>query len=301
MPSCPNCGRKTLRTLDWACQWCGYPLLSKSYKKIDKTFKELQEERNLASKAATTKPEPEHTPEPEPEITPEPEAGPVYEPASQAETALAPPLEPEPPPKHEPEPISPPPEEPKTAGKRKSKDSSKKESKQEKQPEPEPEVTPTPQPASEQTPIITPPPQAASGQEPIITPPPAPASTSPKPEPPPVSAPKPETLTNGDTISVDVLDALFRENKVTAHTGLKDKTMNITGIVEKVFIRDHIDVRYVVLRGSQKKLLWPVRCTFSKEVLSEMHRLNEGQEVTMQGKYDSYGKNIIFKDCVLTR
>ena len=43
--SCPNCGRPTMRTADWVCQWCGYPLLSGSYKKLDKTYAELQAER----------------------------------------------------------------------------------------------------------------------------------------------------------------------------------------------------------------------------------------------------------------
>ena len=44
-PKCPNCGLPTKRTEDWACQWCGYPLLSDSYKKIPKTYKQLKEER----------------------------------------------------------------------------------------------------------------------------------------------------------------------------------------------------------------------------------------------------------------
>jgi len=48
MPGCPNCGRQTMRTEDWVCQWCGYPLLSRAYKKIDKTYKEIQEERSSA-------------------------------------------------------------------------------------------------------------------------------------------------------------------------------------------------------------------------------------------------------------
>src|SRR4030042_1442489 len=45
MARCPNCGRETRRTVDWCCQWCGYPLFSGSYKKIDKTYKELKDER----------------------------------------------------------------------------------------------------------------------------------------------------------------------------------------------------------------------------------------------------------------
>ena len=45
MAKCPNCGQETKRTEDWSCQWCGYPLLSGSYKKIKKTYRELKEER----------------------------------------------------------------------------------------------------------------------------------------------------------------------------------------------------------------------------------------------------------------
>jgi len=44
MPKCPNCGQPTARTKDWACQWCGYPLMSGSYKEIPKTYRELKEE-----------------------------------------------------------------------------------------------------------------------------------------------------------------------------------------------------------------------------------------------------------------
>ncbi len=100
-------------------------------------------------------------------------------------------------------------------------------------------------------------------------------------------------------MTVDELDAIYKDNRLAAHTKLTDKTIRIKGFVEKVFIRDHIDVRYVVLTSSRKKVVWPVRCTFSKENISAMSRLAAGQEVTLLGKYDSYGKNIIFKDCVL--
>ena len=83
MPKCPNCGQKTVRTEDWACQWCGYPLLSQSYKKISKTYKELKEEKLYGQKSPVSEePEPmpeakvEPVPEPEPEIMPELEPGP---------------------------------------------------------------------------------------------------------------------------------------------------------------------------------------------------------------------------------
>jgi len=45
MSKCPNCGLETLRTEDWACQWCGYPLPSGPFRKIEKTYRQLKDER----------------------------------------------------------------------------------------------------------------------------------------------------------------------------------------------------------------------------------------------------------------
>jgi len=114
-----------------------------------------------------------------------------------------------------------------------------------------------------------------------------------------VAAPSLESIKEGLVLSVDELDALFKSDRAGAHAKLSGKTVVIKGLVDKVFIRDHIDVRYIVLTGARNKVLWPVRCTFNKESVSPMSRLSEGQEVNIRGKYDSYGKNIIFKECVL--
>ena len=218
MPSCPNCGRDTKRTEDWVCQWCGYPLLSKSYKKIDKTYKQLQEKR--AGTQAYLEPEPKPEPEPEPELEPEPEPKPEPEP------------EPEPEPKPETEPV----------------------------PEPEPEL--------EQ-------------------------------EPEPESPPKLEITESGVVATADDLNILYQTDKAATHAKLKDMTLKVTGQVDKVFVRDHLDIRYIVLSGVKKTGPWSVRCSFGKESLSEMNWLSKGQTVTVRGTYDGYGKNIIIKDAVL--
>ena len=89
MPKCPNCGLDTLRTEDWACQWCGYPLLSSVYKMIPKTYRQLKQERLYEAKPILeSKPEPEPEPvlesEPEPVLESEPE--PVLE--SEPESAM---------------------------------------------------------------------------------------------------------------------------------------------------------------------------------------------------------------------
>jgi hypothetical protein len=290
MPACPNCGRQTLRTKDWACQWCGYPLLSRSYKKIDKTFKELQEERSAAAKAPPPL-EPEFDLDTELELTPETPPEPAEEPTPKFQIA------PEPVPK--PKPAEPLPELPPTPD-----EQYKPRVAHEPEPAaaPEPEAVPGPvSPAeSERAPASAAPPVQISTPEPApeLEPPPS-LKPLPEPEPPPVAAPSLESIGDGSVLSVDELDALFKEDRMGTHARLSGKSVLIKGFVEKVFIRDHIDVRYIVLTGARKKVLWPVRCTFGKEGISQMSRLAEGQEVTIRGKYDNYGKNIIFKDCEL--
>ncbi len=274
MPACPNCGRQTLRTKDWACQWCGYPLLSRAYKKLDKTFKELQQERSSTLRTASQEAEPESEfdsesePELEPEAAPEPEETPEPPPDSRQKRRFV--FERKPKPKEEPLP----------------------EPEKNQEPVPAPEPEPKPRTATPAAPI------AESAPVPQLAPRPVPKSL-PEPEPAPVAAPNLDTLSDGAVLSVDELDALFKANRLGAHARLTNKTIVVKGFVEKVFIRDHIDVRYIVLTGARKKVLWPVRCTFGKESIPQMNRLDEGQEVALRGRYDSYGKNIIFKECVL--
>ena len=290
MPACPNCGRQTLRTKDWACQWCGYPLISRAYKKLDKTFKELQQERSSALRAASTESasesefDTESELEIEPEPAPEPEEAPEPNPDSRQKRRFV--FERKPKPKEEPRPepeIKP---EPVPVSRLEPEPATKSVPAPEPQPQPESRTSPPAAPVAESVPV------------PQLAPRPVPKSL-PEPEPAPVAAPNLDTLTDGMVLSVDELDALFKANRLGAHARLADKTIVVKGFVEKVFIRDHIDVRYIVLTGARKKVLWPVRCTFGKESIPQMNRLDEGQEVALRGRYDSYGKNIIFKDCVL--
>jgi len=110
MPKCPNCRQETARTEDWACQLCGYPLLSESYRKIPKTYRQLQEEKQHKTyeQESSAREEPEPASEPEPELLSEPEPVPQPEPAPELEPEpvlqLEPVPEPEPVPQAEPVP-----------------------------------------------------------------------------------------------------------------------------------------------------------------------------------------------------
>ena len=120
MATCRNCGRETRRTEDWACQWCGYPLLSSSYKKIPKTYKELKEEKRQKQELPVTEEtgapipapvsEPEPIPEPEPVPVPEPQPEPTVEAhpeqVAEPETQPSPEPQPEPTVEAQPEPIA---------------------------------------------------------------------------------------------------------------------------------------------------------------------------------------------------
>jgi len=280
MPSCPNCGRDTKRTEDWVCQWCGYPLLSRSYKKIDKTYKELQEERSASRDYVGPEPEPklelktepEPEPEPEPEEKPEPESEPEPEPEEKPEPAPEP--EPEPEPEEKPEPAPEP----------------------EPEPEPEEKPEPAPEPEPEPEPEVKPEPEPEPESEPEPEPEPEPEKT---PEPEPELPPELEVTESGAETTVDALNHYYQTDKAATHAKLKDRTLKVSGQVEKVFVRDHLDIRYIVLTGEKKSGPWSVRCSFGKENVSEMNRLSKGQMVKVQGTYDGYGKNIIIKDCIL--
>ena len=285
MPSCPNCGRDTMRTEDWVCQWCGYPLLSKSYKKIDKTYKQLQAERSStggyiepeleAGVPVETRPEP--APEPLPPTAPEHEAETQPEPAAEVKPEPVPGTPPAPEP--EPTPVA------------------------EAKPESVIELPPSaPLPASETVvetkteappqPVPAPAPVAEEKPEPIPESPPAPVSAS-----PPAVPEKLEITKNGVVTTVAALNHFFQTDRAGTNTKLKDQTIRVTGEVEKVFVRDHLDIRYIVLTSEPKAGPWSVRCSFEKEAVPELNRLSTGQSVTVQGIYDGYGKNIIIKEC----
>jgi hypothetical protein len=275
MARCPNCGRETLRTEDWACQWCGHPLLSGGYRKIPKTYKQLQEERlleqeQMAEEEAELEEEPEFEPAPEPEPVPEPTPKPklVPPPKPTPVTKPEPIPEPEPVPAPEPKPVPPP--KPTSVTK------------------PEPVLEPVPEP--EPTPVAEP--------EPEPVPEPAPV-TEPAPKPVPELAPEPTT--GAIAVTVDELNSAFNADKAAANAKLMNKILKVTGTVDKIFVKEHLDIQYIMLTSSGNRENWSVRCTFGREYGPHLTRLSPGQMETVQGKYAGYERNIILKDCALAR
>ncbi len=227
MARCPNCGRETKRTDDWACQWCGYPLLSGGYKKIDKSFREVKGEQV---------------------VSPEPEQEEIEEtPPAPRKVARA--------------------------------------------PEPEPEPGPEPEPAAE--------------------PPPPPAPVPPPPPPPPVveplTPPRPNPIMSVE-VCPDVVDVTteevtlaFQADRPAANSKLANRVVRVIGIIDKVFVKEHLDIQYIILTTPAKLDIFNVRCTFDKKLAYQLRRLTPGEKVTAQGKYNGAEKNVILKDCVLVK
>ncbi len=213
MPKCPNCGQETARTVDWVCQWCGYPLISKSYRKIPKTYRQLQEEKiyKAYEQEPSVREEPEPVPKPEPELVSEPEPMSQSEPASELE------------------------------------------------PEPEPQ----PEPASE---------------------------LEPEPEPEPAEI----EITAGELFST------YEENADAADAKFADRILKITGIVNRIEVKDIMDIHYITLTDVKETiLLEDVRCFFDRKHGPQLELLTPGQTVTVQGKYTGSRINICMSDCFL--
>jgi len=257
MLSCPNCGRPTRRTEDWACQWCGYPLSSTSYKKLDKTYRQLREEERSVWRIPEPEPEavreyaPEPAPKPAPEPTPEPEPQPPL-----------PVREPEPMPEPEPKPTS----------------------------EPVIELGPAPVLAPESEPEPVPELMREPESPPV-----------PEPEPPPMPRRELDLTSSIVEATVEELNSAVRTDISAVDTQLKSKTLRVTGVIEKVVIKEIFDTQYVLLTSTNRGDPWSVRCTFDKKDGPALSVLSEGQTATIQGEYDGYQKNIILKDCVLVR
>lgn len=276
MQKCPNCGRPTSRTQDWACQWCGYPLLSGNYPRIPKTYKRLQEERRLqadesvleAEMLAEAIPESRLKRPPKPELITEKRVKPVTEPET---------VETEPPVANE---VA---------------DVSEVTSRVVAKPElmPEAKIIPEAEPRTAAKPELMPEANLVPevGQEEAVS----------EFESPPEPAVKVDVsaILEKTSLTAEELDLVYQMDKAAAEAKFAGKTLTVSGAVDRVFANDSLGIYYVLLTGARKNGVWNVRCTFQQDYIPKLKKLSPGQALTVQGKYGGHGKNIILKDCIL--
>jgi len=265
MAKCHNCGRETLRTEDWACKWCGHPLLYGSFKKIDKTYRQLKEERlNKTVREEKIIQEPEIEPEKEIETKQDLEVIKriKLEPESELEIEIDVIQEMEKETVQEDEP------------------SKAVEDKNETEIEPEEEIKPESEMPEE--------PEAEEIQE---TEPEAELIKEPEPEPEPENADMELTVT-------EIL-AAYDKDDVAADEKFVNKILRVTGTVSMIDIKAKLDTHYIRLTGSGGDPWQSVQCIFDKKHSSALGQLEKAQTVTAQGRYSGSIIAIRMVDCVL--
>ena len=97
------------------------------------------------------------------------------------------------------------------------------------------------------------------------------------------------------------MNAAYSADKAAADAKLTSKTLKVTGVVEKVFVKDYLNIYYILLAGTGKGGAWKVRCTFGSKRGAQLRQVTEEGVATVQGKYAGYERNIILNDCELVR
>ena len=253
---CPNCDSPTMRTRDWACRWCGHPLVSGSFQQMSKTYQEVKAERisELApSETAETDGLAENaesdTFEEEAESVADVPPSPVVDSSVEVATEIEPTQE------------SVPVEEP--------------------EPEPVAEVEKTLEVEAEAAP------EAESEQESV---------------PEPVVKNKLRGREDSETITevtVSELCSSYQSYGMVGHDEFKDRVFRVTGVVASIIIKDTVDQYYVALTGSEPHPLGDIDFKFERKDVPELKRLTIGQGLTIQGRYNGFVTNIILADCVI--
>jgi len=275
MPRCHNCGRETMRTEDWSCQWCGYPIVSGSFKKIEKTYRQLKEER-------LRKPEEEPVPELEIEQEPVPEPEPEPETESEIEQIeISEPVSEEKPEKEE-------------------------GPKEEREPEEEEEPMQEPGPESEIGQEIKPEKGVPDETEAVIEPEPEveveieiEKEIEQEPAPVPESEPEPELESAAEELNVTELFKAYEAGDVAADERFANKILRITGVVSLIDVKNISDTHYIRLAASEGDLMQSVQCMFDKKHAPVLSQMERGQVVTVQGRYSGSMIAMRLVDCVL--
>ncbi len=293
MSKCTNCGRETLRTEDWACQWCGQPLPSGMYKSIKKTYRQLKEERlqaadTMQSSETETDIEPKQDLkrikklelEPQPEATSMKEVEPTQlseekpmqsiededkpeeeKPEEEAKTEEMPAEEIIEETKEEPLPISEKGVETDEGTEEEVKEAEEAVCQVEEESRPVDEVEEIEE-AEEQK----------EGEEP------SPADLE---------------------MTVDEVFAAYELDQVAADERLLDKIIKVSGTVAAIEMKDVLDTYYIRLTGTEDDILESVQCMFDKKHGEALNQLEKGQKVIVQGRYNGSIIAVRMADCFL--
>ena len=277
MANCPNCGRSTVRTQDWACQWCGYPLVSGFFKQIPMTYQEAKAERLGSWVVAETAVELEP---PEAETVVEPDAGLVAE--------TEPVTEPEPEPVEEP--VSELPAEAELVVEPEAAEEEEVISEAVVEATEEEEVTSeAAAEATEEEEVISEAVAEATEGEEVISEAVAEAVEE------VVEPTEPEIV----QITIEEINEICRADSEAAEARFADVILQVIGVIVRIPPMESTENPCLIITNAEKSVARNLLCVFDKQHEATINQLSVGQMVTVQGKYDGCVINIILNDSVL--
>jgi len=98
---------------------------------------------------------------------------------------------------------------------------------------------------------------------------------------------------------VEELVSAYEEEGMAANARFGGKVLKITGLVDRVEVKDDYNIYYVNLIDTERQFLQGVRCVFSREHSGELSQLTRGEMVTVVGRYDGSIMDIRLVDCAL--
>lgn len=277
-PKCPNCGLATKRTEDWVCQWCGYPLLSRSFPKIAKTYQQLKQEQEGHKQTSDIITEITPVSRAESTTTEAVKHSGEYELTTKMEPILSPDT-----PVSEVTNIKAPMENKREATK----------SEQAKEVEEEDTTVPIP---DQETVHETKEEVATHQHKPevkMVNQAELKVETDIKEELPEAK------LSPAQKITIDELFRNYEEDSEATDKELANQVIQVTGVVGRIEIKDTIDTPYITLTSDEAGQLQSLRCSFDKDDRPELSRFNRGDIITVLGDYDGSIIDPRMKNCHL--
>jgi hypothetical protein len=111
---------------------------------------------------------------------------------------------------------------------------------------------------------------------------------------------EPEPMSAEMEVTAEELASAYETDEETADARFGNKILKVTGLVNRIEVKDTLDIHYITL-GDEKNLLQSVRCMFDKGHEGELNQLTKGQRVTVQGKFDGSIVQLRMRHCVLVR
>ncbi|MEE8419074.1 MAG: hypothetical protein V3S02_03070, partial [Dehalococcoidales bacterium] len=74
----------------------------------------------------------------------------------------------------------------------------------------------------------------------------------------------------------------------------------VTGMIERVEVKENLDIFYITLSSEKQTRIQGMRCIFDRAHSDELSRLETGKAVTIQGNYSGSLIDISLRDCFIT-